>query len=88
MVRRVLEFWVRTRHPRQGFFLSSSPGYLWDYLNPMRILHTADWHLGQRFISGHERTDKHRHFLHWLVETVREQALNLHARLENVKFDI
>ena len=54
----------------------------------MRVLHTADWHLGQRFISGHERTDEHRHFLLWLVETVREQAVNLHARLENVKFDL
>ena len=43
----------------------------------MRVLHTADWHLGQRFISGHERTDEHRHFLHWLVETVREQAVEI-----------
>ncbi|GAC1369307.1 MAG: exonuclease SbcCD subunit D C-terminal domain-containing protein [Hymenobacter sp.] len=43
----------------------------------MRVLHTADWHLGQRFISGHERTDEHRHFLHWLVATVREQAVEV-----------
>jgi exonuclease SbcD len=43
----------------------------------MRILHTADWHLGQRFISGHERTDEHRHFLNWLVATVREQAVEV-----------
>ena len=43
----------------------------------MRVLHTADWHLGQRFISGHERIDEHRHFLHWLVATVREQAVEV-----------
>lgn len=43
----------------------------------MRVLHTADWHLGQRFISGHERTDEHRHFLHWLVATIREQAVEV-----------
>ncbi|SNR82819.1 exonuclease subunit SbcD [Hymenobacter mucosus] len=43
----------------------------------MRVLHTADWHLGQRFISGHERTDEHRHFLEWLVATVREQRVEV-----------
>ncbi|MBD2715463.1 exonuclease subunit SbcD [Microvirga sp. STR05] len=43
----------------------------------MRVLHTADWHLGQRFISGHERTDEHRHFLEWLVQTVREQHVEV-----------
>ncbi|UOQ67463.1 exonuclease subunit SbcD [Hymenobacter volaticus] len=43
----------------------------------MRVLHTADWHLGQRFISGHERTDEHRHFLDWLVETVQKQRVEV-----------
>jgi len=43
----------------------------------MRVLHTADWHLGQRFISGHERTEEHRHFLDWLVATVREQRVEV-----------
>ncbi|PJJ59265.1 exonuclease subunit SbcD [Hymenobacter chitinivorans] len=43
----------------------------------MRVLHTADWHLGQRFISGHERTDEHRYFLEWLVEVVREQQVEV-----------
>jgi exonuclease SbcD len=43
----------------------------------MRVLHTADWHLGQRFISGHERTEEHRHFLEWLVQTVREQRVEV-----------
>ncbi|MCA8831141.1 exonuclease subunit SbcD [Hymenobacter pini] len=43
----------------------------------MRVLHTADWHLGQRFIQGHERTEEHRHFLDWLVQTVREQQVEV-----------
>ncbi|RSK33813.1 exonuclease subunit SbcD [Hymenobacter metallilatus] len=43
----------------------------------MRVLHTADWHLGQRFIQGNERTEEHRHFLEWLVQTVREQQVEV-----------
>ena len=43
----------------------------------MRVLHTADWHLGQRFIQGHERTDEHRHFLEWLVQTVKDQQVEV-----------
>jgi exonuclease SbcD len=43
----------------------------------MRVLHTADWHLGQRFIQGHERTDEHRHFLNWLVQTVKDQRVEV-----------
>jgi len=43
----------------------------------MRVLHTADWHLGQRFIGGHERTEEHRHFLTWLVQTVRERQVEI-----------
>jgi DNA repair protein SbcD/Mre11 len=43
----------------------------------MRVLHTADWHLGQRFIQGHERTEEHRHFLDWLVQTVREHKVEV-----------
>ncbi len=41
----------------------------------MRVLHTADWHLGQRFQQGHERLDEHHCFLDWLLETIeREQV--------------
>ena len=43
----------------------------------MQILHTADWHLGQRFIGGNERTEEHRHFLDWLVATVRENRVEV-----------
>lgn len=36
----------------------------------MKILHTADWHLGNTF-HGHDRADEHRHFLNWLLQTLR-----------------
>lgn len=38
----------------------------------MKIIHTADWHLGNTF-HGHERTAEHRHFLNWLVDTLAER---------------
>lgn len=40
----------------------------------MRLIHTADWHLGQNF-RGFDRQVEHRLFLDWLVDTVeRRQA--------------
>ena len=39
----------------------------------MRILHTADWHLGNSFY-GHDRMVEHRHFLNWLLATLRQQV--------------
>lgn len=38
----------------------------------MKIIHTADWHLGNSF-HGHDRTDEHRHFLNWLLDTIEEE---------------
>ena len=38
----------------------------------LRILHTADWHLGQSF-HGFDRDREHRIFLDWLVGMVRER---------------
>lgn len=38
----------------------------------MKILHTADWHLGNSF-HGHDRTEEHRHFLSWLIDVLRER---------------
>ncbi|MFW3616897.1 exonuclease SbcCD subunit D [Billgrantia antri] len=35
----------------------------------MRLLHTADWHLGQTF-HGQERHAEHRAFLDWLLDTL------------------
>ncbi|WP_400191734.1 exonuclease subunit SbcD [Hymenobacter sp. B81] len=43
----------------------------------MKVLHTADWHLGQRFISGHERTEEHRRFLDWLGATVQARGVEV-----------
>lgn len=40
----------------------------------MKIIHTADWHLGSTFY-GYDRTAEHRHFLKWLLGTIQtEQA--------------
>ncbi len=37
----------------------------------MRIIHTADWHLGQNFYE-YERSMEHRLFLDWLAKTIEE----------------
>lgn len=37
----------------------------------MKIIHTADWHLGNVF-HGHVRIAEHRHFLNWLLDRVVE----------------
>ena len=41
----------------------------------MRVLHTADWHLGQHFLTGQERLGEQRRFLEWLLAAVREQQV-------------
>lgn len=38
----------------------------------MKILHTADWHLGNVF-HGHNRMAEHRHFLSWFVDTASQR---------------
>lgn len=38
----------------------------------MKILHTADWHLGNTF-HAHQRTDEHAHFLAWLLDQLTQQ---------------
>lgn len=42
----------------------------------MKILHTADWHLGQLF-QENDRSNEQAHFLNWLVDTIREQQIAL-----------
>ena len=49
----------------------------------MKILHTSDWHLGQRFM-GRSREEEHQVFLSWLVEEI----LTLHIDLLIVAGDI
>jgi DNA repair protein SbcD/Mre11 len=41
----------------------------------MRILHTADWHLGHT-LRDHSRHAEHAHFLRWLVATVVEREVD------------
>ncbi len=41
------------------------------FMQARRILHTADWHLGQSF-HGYDRTWEHEQFLAWLLLAVRE----------------
>jgi exonuclease SbcD len=41
----------------------------------MRILHTADWHLGHT-LRDHSRQAEHEHFLRWLVQTVVERQVD------------
>ncbi len=38
----------------------------------MKLIHTADWHLGQRF-HGQSRHNEHQHFLDWLLEILSER---------------
>lgn len=42
----------------------------------IRILHTADWHLGKQ-LHGADLTAAHRFFFDWLVETVEKQEVDL-----------
>lgn len=43
----------------------------------MRVLHTADWHLGQRFQNGHERLEEHQCFLDWLRQTIEQEQVEV-----------
>lgn len=42
----------------------------------MKILHTADWHLGQRFYE-YDRTAEHQQFLDWLRQSIYEQEVDV-----------
>lgn len=42
----------------------------------MRILHTSDWHLGQRLVNL-ERTEEHQHFLNWLLDTIQHEKVDV-----------
>ncbi len=41
----------------------------------MRLLHTADWHLGHH-LHGHDRTFEHGCFLDWLSELIRARQID------------
>ena len=38
----------------------------------MKIIHTADWHLGDSF-HGYDRIAEHEHFLHWLEGVIADE---------------
>src|SRR6185312_8473743 len=42
----------------------------------MRILHTADWHIGQLF-HEYDRTYEHQQFLNWLVKTLHGELVDI-----------
>ena len=42
----------------------------------MKILHTADWHIGQR-LHERSRLDEHEQFLNWLLETILKYDVEL-----------
>jgi len=42
----------------------------------MKILHTADWHVGQLF-HEYDRTYEHNNFLNWLVETLQNEKVDV-----------
>ena len=42
----------------------------------IRILHTADWHLGREF-HGRDLTTLHRHFFDWLAELIEARRIDL-----------
>lgn len=42
----------------------------------MRILHTADWHIGQR-LHERQRHGEHKQFLEWILDTIQEYEVEL-----------
>ncbi|PKQ67244.1 exonuclease subunit SbcD [Raineya orbicola] len=42
----------------------------------MRILHTADWHLGQK-LYDRERFDEFQNFLDWLIDIIRKERVDV-----------
>ena len=43
----------------------------------MRFLHTSDWHLGRMLYSKKERAEEHSLFFNWLLDTIRENAIDI-----------
>lgn len=42
----------------------------------LKILHTADWHIGQYFF-GYDRKEEHIFFFDWLKKTIKEQQVDV-----------
>lgn len=41
----------------------------------LKIIHTADWHLGQTFLQK-SRIEEHQYFIEWLLETIQAQDID------------
>ena len=41
----------------------------------LKIVHTADWHLGQTFLQK-SRIEEHQYFIDWLLETIQTQDID------------
>ena len=42
----------------------------------LKLLHTSDWHLGKKLFKK-ERTEEHQQFLDWLLNLLREEAIDV-----------
>ena len=42
----------------------------------LKLIHTADWHIGQRFYD-YDRKNEHQKFLEWLLTTIKERQTDL-----------
>ncbi len=43
----------------------------------MKILHTADWHLGQKFKGNLDRIDEHRFAMSWLLDCIKKEKIDV-----------
>jgi len=43
----------------------------------MKLLHTSDWHLGRMLYAKKERYEEHKSFLEWLLNTIKENAIDV-----------
>lgn len=58
---------------REGFVLSLESGSRW--FAQMKLLHTADWHLGARLVER-ERLPEQAAFLDWLIEVLKAEQVD------------
>ncbi|WP_108064343.1 exonuclease SbcCD subunit D C-terminal domain-containing protein [Poseidonibacter lekithochrous] len=42
----------------------------------MKVLHTSDWHIGQKFM-GKSREEEHKAFLSWVVEIIKKENIDV-----------
>lgn len=56
--------------------LSSKQWFIYEGESSMKILHTSDWHLGQKFM-GKSREEEHHAFLTWLVQSILAHEIDV-----------